>query len=268
MRTLILGIDRTSLELREFTREKEAMFFVFLFPVLMLALFSAVFSDQYGGADAAPGVNAARHFLPAMTAAGLLLTSFQTMAIGVATERDDGTLKRLRGTPLPAASYFLGKVGMVLVSSVAQFGLLILVAWGLFRVQLPTDAQHWVTFAWTFVLGVGTGTICGIAYSSFIPNSRSATPIVVAPALILQFISGVYFSYPDLPRWLQQIAAIFPLKWIAQGERSVFLPDSLRSQEVANSWQHVETALVLGGWSLAALVLALVTFRWISKRPA
>lgn len=268
MRTLALGLDRTRLEIIMFRREKEAVFFLFLFLVLMLGLFSVVFAGNVGGGQGRPGVSAARYFLPGMAAAGLLLSSFQSMAISIAIERDDGTLKRLRGTPIPASAYFLGKIGLVLATSLAQFALLIAVAVGAFGVRLPTDVGHWCTFGWIFLLGVTTGTICGVAYSSLIPTARSATAMVTGPALILQFISGVYFAYSDMPRWVQQVAAIFPLKWIAQGERSVFLPEGMRGQEVGGSWEHTRTALVLGGWAAVGLLIAVLTFRWISRRPA
>ena len=58
------------------------------------------------------------------------------------------------------------------------------------------------------------------------------------------------------------IAAVFPLKWMAQGMRSVFLPDSMASVEVSGSWQHGLTALILVAWTIAGLVLCLQTFRW------
>jgi len=87
--------------------------------------------------------------------------------------------------------------------------------------------------------------------------------MVTPPFLVLQFISGVFFPYNELPRWMQTIAAFFPLKWIAQGVRSVFLPDAFQSQEVARSWEHPKTALVLGAWCVAAFLITLARFSWM-----
>jgi ABC-2 type transport system permease protein len=75
-------------------------------------------------------------------------------------------------------------------------------------------------------------------------------------------ISGVFFVSSDLPPWMQTVASVFPLKWLAQGMRSVFLPSSFESAEVSGSWQHGQTALVLAVWAVVGLVLALWTFRW------
>ena len=136
MSAIALGLDRTVLELKMYSREKEAVFFSFLFPILLLALFSVIYGSQYNGSDT-NGMTAGGYFLPGMLSAGVLLTSFQTMAMSVTAERDDGTLKRLRATPMPPVAYFLGKVGLVAISSTAQVALLLLVARVLFGVSLP-----------------------------------------------------------------------------------------------------------------------------------
>ena len=255
------GWVRTRVELLQYFREKESVFFSFMFPILMLAMFSTIFAGQFTNN---PEMTAGRFFLPGMLSAGVLLTSFQTMAISVTVERDDGTLKRLRSTPMPPVSYFLGKVGLVAITSVAQTILLLLVARVAFDVTLPTTASAWVTFAWVFFLGLFCGTVLGIAWSS-LATARSAGAVVIGPVLVLQFISGVYFAFSDIPHWLQQIAAVFPLKWIAQGMRSVFYPDGMASVEMAGTWEHGRTALILLAWGVGGLALCVRTFRWYKR---
>ncbi len=263
MNALALGLDRARLELKTYFREKDQVFFSFLFPVLLLALFATVFQAQF---ESEPGgMNAAEFFLPGMIAAGILLTSFQTMALTVATERDDGTLRRLRATPMPPVAYFLGKVGLVLVTALLQLALLLVVARVAFGVDLPSEGSRWLTLAWVFGLGVFGGTVLGVAYSSLATSARSAGAAVIGPILVLQFISGVYFAFRDIPSWLQQVASVFPLKWVAQGMRSTFYPDGMAAQEMAGAWEHGRTALVLAAWALAGLVLCVTTFRWTKR---
>ena len=263
MSLAVVAVDRTVLELKMYFRERESVFFSFLFPVLMLSLFSAVFGDSFREGGSA--LSAARFFLPGMIAGGVMLTSFQTLALSVSMERDDGTLKRLRSTPMPPVAYFLGKVGLVAATSLAQLVLLLVVARLVFDVTLPTDAAAWLTFLWVFLLGVGGGTVLGIAYSTVAGSARSAGAVVIGPLLVLQFISGVYFAYGDIPAWLQQVAAVFPLKWVAQGMRSVFYPSAMETQEVAGSWEHPLTALVLALWLVVGLVLSARTFSWFKR---
>src|SRR5665647_2171076 len=233
-----LALARTRLELLQFFRERDAVIFIFAYPILMLAIFATVFAEQE--IDLGPGrtLDFATYFLPGMIATGVLLSSFQNLAIGIAEERDAGGLKRLRGTPMPSSAYFLGKVGSVLTTSVIQMVLLLGVATLMFGVDLPTEPGRWWTFAWVFVLGTASGAICGVAFSSLPRSARSANAVVTPVVLVLQFISGVFFMFSDLPAWMQQVAAVFPLKWMAQGMRSVFLPEAAKTIEPAGSWEH------------------------------
>jgi ABC-2 type transport system permease protein len=252
-----VGLARTRLELTAFFREKDALIWTLLYPIVLLAIFGSVFDQEI-----APGVSFSQYFLAGMIATGLMLVSFQQLAIGIALERDDGTLKRLEGTPMPRAAYFVGKIGMVLVTAVVQIALLLVAGVAFFDLSMPTQASAWVTFAWVAVLGVTSGTLLGVAFSSLPRSGKSASAVVTPPLLILQFISGVFFVFTQLPTWMQNVASLFPLKWMAQGMRSVFLPEYFAAEEAAGSWQLGLVALVLLAWTIGGLVLALTTFRW------
>ncbi len=262
MSTLTIAASRTRVETLQFLRQRDSLVFSLLFPVILMVIFGSVFDE-----DIAPGISFSQYFVAGVAAAGVLLTSFQTMAIEIAIERDNGTLKRLRATPMPPVAFFLGKIGQVLLTTVLQLVLLLTVAAVLFDVALPATAALWVRFSWIVVLGAAAGTVLGIAFSSVPPNARSASAIVTPPMIVLQFVSGVYFVISELPSWMVDVASFFPLKWMAQGMRSVFLADTGWLQvEPSGSWQTTETALVLLVWLAAGLVLARFTFRWLPRR--
>ncbi|NED97644.1 ABC transporter permease [Phytoactinopolyspora alkaliphila] len=262
---LRVAAARTTLELKGFFREKGAVVFSFLLPIGLLAVFAVAFADGEIFTEDSPGVDFVQYFTPGMAAAGIMMVSFQTLAIGIAAERDDRTLKRLRGTPMPPVAYFLGKIGMVLVTAAAQLALLLGVAVLAFGVELPSDATKWLTFAWVFVLGTAAGTTLGIAYSSVPKSAKSADSLVVGPLLVLLFVSGVFFVFNDLPEWLQTVASVFPVKWLAQGMRSALLSDEMEAMEVSGSWEHGATALILTAWIVLGLILAARTFRWMRR---
>ena len=195
-RTLALGASRVAYEVKTYFRQGDSVFFTFLFPLIFLTIFSVAFSEgSFGTTASGAKVTAAEFYLPAMLAAGVLLSGLQNMSIDIATEKSDGTLKRLGGSPLPVLSYFIGKIGQVIVTGILQSALLLLVAATVFQVSLPTD----------------------------------------------------------------------PLKWLAQGMRSVFLPDSFMAAESGGTWNLGEVALVTTIWLVVGLIATRLTFRWIRK---
>jgi ABC-2 type transport system permease protein len=258
------SIHRVRLEIIKFTREKEALFFLVAFPPVMLVLFGAIFGSQKIG-PAGNQITFAQYFVAGMIGTGIWGACFQNLGIAVPLERDSGSLKRLSATPMPLSAYFLGKIGLVLALSLLESTGLILMGVLFYHVHVP-PAAHWLTFGWVFVLGSAACTLFGIALSGLIRNARVASSIVSPIAIILQFVSGVYFVFGQLPTGLQWVGSIFPLRWLTLGMRSVFLPESYRYAEPGHSWQHADTAIVLGIWCIAGLLVARRTFTWMPDR--
>ena len=263
-RGIRLGLSRIGYEVKLYFRQPDTVIFTFLFPLVMLTIFAVAFSETSFGP---PGdeVSAATYYLPAMLAAGVLLSGLQNLSIDIAMERGDGTLKRLAGTPLPVVSYFMGKIGQALTTGILQAGLLLAVAALAFGVVLPDDAESWLIFAWVFLLGVTTCAILGIGLSRLPRSGKSATAVIIPIVLVLQFISGIYIQFSMLPEWMQNIANLFPLAWLAHGMRSVFLPDSYAAIEAGGEWNLAGIAIVCGIWLVVGLIVTRLTFRWIRK---
>lgn len=259
---LQMGIGRVGIELKQFFRDRESAVFNFLLPMILLVIFGSVFSGQDLGGS---GITFSQYFVAGMIASGILYTSFQNLAIAIPMEREDGTLKRLRGTPLPPASFFIGKIGMVFVAYVAQVAILIAVGVLLFGIDIPTTSLAIFTFIWVSILGLIAFTLLGIAYSVVPKQGRGAAALVTPVVLVLQFTSGVFFVFSDLPQWMQSFASLFPLKWLTQAMRSVFLPDSAAAMEVSGSWELGMTAIVLVIWIILGALLATFFFRWTPR---
>jgi ABC-2 type transport system permease protein len=255
--TLRIGVLRSFLEVKQFMRQRESVVFTLFFPVILLFIFGTVFKDTI-----APGVTFSQYFVAGMIASGLVNTGFQQLAITIPMERDDGTLKRLRGTPMSVSSYFIGKALLVTILMIVQTILLLFFGSVVFDLNLPTDPMLWWNFTWLVILGSACSTVLGIAFSVVPKSGRGASAVVSPIVIILQFFSGVFFVFTSLPVWMQQFAALFPLKWLTQGMRSVFLPADFATQEVAGDWEIGKTALILIIWLILGLLLSIKTFKW------
>lgn len=258
-----LGIARADIELRIFFRQWDAVIFTFSLPVILLVMLGSIFTGVYEGSP----VTASQYFVPGMLAGGVASTTFVNIGAGIAADRDDGTLRRLRGAPVPPSAYFIGKVLMALVVTAIEIVLVLAVGVVMFDLSLPSSPQRWFTAAWVLVLGTAACGLLGIAASGLARSARSAGAVFNLPYLVLAFCSGVFFTpISALPAPILQIGALFPLRWMAQGFRAAFLPDSILSQEVVHSWELGKVALILAAWTVGAMLLALRTFSWHSHR--
>lgn len=257
MRTISLGFHRGALEIKQFMRQRESVVFTIFFPLILMVIFGSVFKNEI-----APGVQYSQYFVAGMIASGMVNSGFQQLAIMIPMERDAGGLKRLRGTPMPLASYFIGKAILVTASMLAQTILLIAGGVAFYGLKLPTTSNKWWLLVLLLFIGSANSTALGIAFAAVAKSGRGASAIVSPVVIVLQFFSGVFFIFTQLPIWMQQVAAIFPLKWLTQGMREVFLPDSFATQEVAKSWETSRGLLINALWLIIGVVLAARTFKW------
>ena len=257
MNTFKLGVHRGLLEIKQFSRQRESVVFTIFFPLILMVIFGSVFKDTI-----APGVKFSQYFVAGMIASGMVNSGFQQLAIMIPMERDAGALKRLRGTPMPLASYFIGKSILVLASMLIQTVLLIAGGVAFFGLKLPATTEKWWLFVLLLIVGSANSTALGIAFSAIPKSGRGASAVVSPVVIILQFFSGVFFIFTQLPHWMQQIAALFPLKWLTQGMRQVFLPDSFAIKEVAKSWETSRGIAINLVWLVLGVALAVRSFKW------
>lgn len=253
-----LGLRQTKLEVKALARSKDTAFFTLGLPLMLLLLFGAIFAGTLDGTD----VSAGQWFTPGIIAASVLSAGVINLATSLAIERHDGTLKRLALTPLPTSSYLIGKILMTVIIAIGMTVVLLATGSLLFDVAIPTDPGRWFTFAWVFLLGVVAAAVLGIAISGIPRSAKSASAVFNLPFLGLMFISGVYIEFGSIPEWLRAVAGVFPLRWLAAGMRSVFLPDEFEQAiEPGGSYMLEWGAVILAVWVVVGFVLALRTFR-------
>lgn len=183
-----IGFSRVIPELKMFYRRPEQLVLTFSMPAIISILLGSIFSARLPGTQTSTGAVIAA----SMLAYGILSTSFVNLGISIAADRETGALRRLRGTPATASSYFIGKVMLVAIASLAEAILLIAVGVVVFGLRLPTDVFGWLTLAWVFVLGITSCALLGILVSNVAANALSAAVLTNGPAVGLQFLSGTY----------------------------------------------------------------------------
>ena len=256
------SLARSRVELRTFFRNWLSLIFNMALPVLMMLVFGAVFNQKIPGTD----VDYRLLFISGMIGVGVMSTTFQSLALSVTSDRDEGIIRRLAASPMPRIAYFVGITVKALITTVFEVIILMLRGMVLYSLPMPSDAVRWLTLVWVVLLGVSSCSLLGIAYTALIPNSRAAPGATTPPFMILQFVSGVFFPLAMIPAVLAYVGYAFPLLWMAKGLRFVFLPDFLASSEPSGSWDLGLVAIVLIAWTVVAGVLAVFAFRWRGQR--
>ncbi|MFF9779200.1 ABC transporter permease [Streptomyces sp. NPDC013978] len=257
------GIQRGGIELRHFLRNgKELSSHVT--NVVVALLVAAFISDDVPGTR-----TPLSHLVLAGFAAYLL---FQIGLINLpqilVTEREEGALLRLRATPGGIPAYLVAKCLVVVVVAVGTLAVLLAAGALLVDGPLPQGVGDWLTLLWVTTLGLLAVVPLGAAIGAVLPNPREALALIMLPTMGLLLTSGVVFPITMLPVPVQQVAAVFPLKWMAQGVRSALLPDSARAAETAGSWELPLVALVLTAWAVLGFLLAVPLLRRAARRES
>ena len=235
------------LERRMFWRNPTAAFFNFLFPLILLALFGAVFANDQENLNV---------IVPGIAGMAIMATTFTALAFNMTFLREQGVLKRIRGTPLPAGAYLAGVFASAVANAVLQIVIIVLAGKAFFGIPWPPDPFELVVFA-TF--GVVCFASLGIALSHAIPNFESAPAYTNAIFLPVIFISGVFFDADKAPKFLTDIAEALPLIHLIDGLSAAMVTGKPITDNL--------TALgVLAVWSAIGIVLAIRGFSWEAHR--
>ncbi|MGD3109255.1 ABC transporter permease [Streptomyces sp. YGL11-2] len=263
LRSWQAGVRRGGIEVRHLLRNRKE--FVSYLSNVVVALMVASFIH-----DDLPGTHIpAAHLTIAGFAAYLL---FQVGLINLpqilVTERDEGTLLRLRATPGGIPAYLVAKSVLIVVMAVGIMTVLLGAAALLVNGPLPHSPAGWLTLIWVTALGLLAVVPLGAAIGAVLPNAREALAMIMLPAMALLVTSGAMFPISHLPVVVQDVASVFPLRWMAQGVRSALLPDAARAAELSGSWQLPTVALVLAGWAVVGFLLAIPLLRRAARRES
>ncbi len=235
------------LERRMFWRNPSAAFFNFLLPLLLLALFGAVFAGEQEDLDVV---------VPGIAGLSVMSATFVALAYNLTFLREHGILKRLRGTPQPAPAYLAALAGNAITNVAAQLAIVIVAGNVLFGVEWPRD---WLALAVFVALGAVCFAALGVALSHAIPNAESAPAYVNAVFLPMLMIAGVFYDETDAPALIRDLAEILPLKHLIDGLSGAMV----QGEGLAD---HGTALLALTLWSLAAIALAIRGFSWEARR--
>lgn len=240
---------------KTFWRNPASVFFTVAFPVILLLIFATVFGDET--VDVGGGIETTTYYVPAIVTLSVISATMQSLAMSLVIAREDGRLKRGRGTPMPPWVFIAGRVGNSIV--VALLMMILIAALGriAYGVDVPWDRLPAIVLA----LVVGAAAFCclGIALTAAIPSQDAAAPIVNALLLPLYFLSGVFIPDDQLPSGVIHFADLFPVRHFFEAFLGAYVPVDGGS---AFEWGHLA---IVAAWGAIGLLIAVRSFRWTPR---
>lgn len=239
-------------EWRIFWRTPISAFFTIFFPLLIFVVFSLVFGNE---TIDYLGITTAQFYAPSLAVFSAVSATYTNISITTAYQRDEGILKRVRGTPLPPWIFFGGKILSSIL--IALIGTLIMIDAGILFFGLQLYVETIPILIVTFFFGVATFAALGLLVAALAPTGQAATAIANATLLPLAFVSGVFIiPGEDMPSWLTAVSDFFPLSHFVAPFVAAFTPEATRP---AFEWTDLA---YLALWGIVAMVLAIRWFRW------
>jgi ABC-2 type transport system permease protein len=230
-----------------FWRNREAAFFSFLFPIILLVLLGSVYGD-----DEIEGVRGSTFLLAGLIGYGVAATAFASLAITLVVRREAGLLKRVRGTPLSPATYLAAVIASMVIVIALQAAAQVLIGRFLLDADWPASPASFIV---VLVIGAASFAALGLAVTTLVRTGEGSSAVVNAIYLPMAFISGAFFSPRDLPRFLEVLSEALPLTYLLRLIRSTFI----EGETLTSSPGALSAVLV---WGLFGLVVAARMFRW------
>jgi ABC-2 type transport system permease protein len=141
------------------------------------------------------------------------------------------------------------------VVALAMTAVLLIIGWAAYGANVPGRTAG----ALVLDIVVGAAAFCclGFALASVIHDADAAQPLTQAVTLPLLFISGVFIPTSIMPRWLTDVAAVFPVRRLASALLTAYNPHTAGA---GFSWTDL---LIVAAWGAAGLVIALRRFSWV-----
>jgi ABC-2 type transport system permease protein len=238
--------------LKTLVRTPRAAFFTLIFPLLLLVLIDGTNS---GTVTASGGkVDFAQYFTPSLAIFGLSFACYTSLVFSIPRAREQGILKRVRGTPLEPSIYLAALVAVALISGLVS--VLIMVTAGVAAFDVHVYPHLLPAALVTLILGGLCLAALGIAVSSFVVRADTAPVVANVTLLPLTFISGVFSPMHGAPDWINAIAHVFPLSHLVDAFYATFNPHTTGS---GFAWGDLA---VLAVWTLIGARVAERRFRW------
>ena len=255
MSDLALVRHQMRFDLKRFFRDPAGLFYGLGFPLIFLVNFLILSgSNDEVGHIVGHALVSKYYYLPGVITMTVVSLAFVNLTVSLTAARERGTLKRVRGTPVPLWVFIAGRIAATVAVTVVSVVVVVVVGRAVYGVGVPGTSAAGALLA----LAVATAALCCLAFaaSAMLPTGNVAAAVTMTLTLVLYFVSGIFAREDNLSHATRTLAAIFPIKRLFQSLAVAFDPQTTGA---AIRWWDLA---VLAAWGVGALLVALRFFRW------
>jgi ABC-2 type transport system permease protein len=244
----------TWVEMKLFARDPFAMIFALVFPLVLLLLLAAVFGDTpttdvVDGVPIFRGVGGAEYYVAASIGLVIAALGLFSLPTHLAAYREQGVLKRLRASSVPAWALFGSQLAVGLVVALLGAALMTAAAAVLYGTGFPAAPGGVIVAG---LLATLAFTALGLLLASLLKTARAAQGISLLLFLVSWMLAGAGPPRAVLPDTVRTISEAIPLTHVV-----IAIQDPWFGYGWSGSHLLI-TAIV----AVAAAVPAIGLFRW------
>jgi ABC-2 type transport system permease protein len=235
--------QEVALHTKLFFRDRQAVFWGFVFPVLLLILFCSVF----GGSSERTAVLVAGVICINSMSGALFGTGVVTVSA-----REQGVLRRYKVAPVALWKIIFGLCVSRLIAVTLTTIVLIILARVVYKVQFPVHIG-----AMVLIFVTGTMMFCAIAFAiaSIAKSVAQANGMVQVVFMPMMFLSGATLPHEFLPGWMQKLSNILPSTYYVSGLKGTMMGQT-------GIYGNIENLIFMSLYMAFATVVSLRFFRW------
>ena len=235
-------------EFRLFRREPGAVFWIFLFPTLLLVILGSI--PSFRDADKSMGgLRPIDAYVPVAVLIALIMSGVQALPQVLTGHRERGILRRMRLTPVRPSALLSAQMAVLGTVALASALLALVVGRLAFSVRLPEQPGGYLL---ALLLTTASALALGSVVSALSRTTKIASAIGSAVFFPMMFCAGVWLPVQEMPHTLARVVGFTPFGAAARA----------LNEAASGDWPGWDHLGVLAAWTVLLTAGAARWFRW------
>ncbi len=196
-----------------------------------------------------PDMNYHNFMVPAVLVMLITLIGGMLASLNIVKEKEIGTIEQINVTPIPKATFILGKLIPFWIIGFVILTVGFVIAWLIYGL-LPVGSLSTIyTFAFFYLL-VFSGA--GLLISNYSNTQQQAMFITFFFMIIFFLLGGIFTPISSMPKWAQTVTLLNPVRYFAEVMRAIYLKGSSISELTNQLFTLIGFTIAFNFWAVTS----------------